>query len=208
MSIMLDVVTAVIIIAVVCKGAAKGFLSALAELAGFVVSLIAAAAFSGPFGSFIYTNFLKDAVHSAVESAANAKIAGSGAALAKLASTYSAAKNAAVNDAANQAGLLIGRGIAFFIILILCLIIVGLIARAFRGVNRLPVLGALNRLAGAVLGVVTAMLVVFVLCTALSAMMPLFAAQKDPVITTSTIDSTYLFKYIYHNDPLGNILLK
>jgi uncharacterized membrane protein required for colicin V production len=130
-------------------------------------------------------------------------------ALAKLAGTYAGAKNAAVADAAASAGLLIGRVAAFAIILIVCLIVAGLIAHAFRGVNRLPVLGGLNRLAGAVLGAVTAALVMFVLSAAISALMPLSAAQKDhAVITASTIDSTYVFKYIYQADPLDKMLLK
>jgi uncharacterized membrane protein required for colicin V production len=209
MALALDIITVVVFIALISKGAAKGFLSALSELAGLIVSVAAAAVFCQPFGSFIYSHFLKDAVLRAAQSAAAAELAGVDSALAKLAGTYAGAKNAAVADAAASAGLLIGRVAAFAIILIVCLIVAGLIAHAFRGVNRLPVLGGLNRLAGAVLGAVTAALVMFVLSAAISALMPLSAAQKDhAVITASTIDSTYVFKYIYQADPLDKMLLK
>ena len=88
MALALDIITVVVFIALISKGAAKGFLSALSELAGLIVSVAAAAVFCQPFGSFIYSHFLKDAVLRAAQSAAAAELAGVDSALAKLAGTY------------------------------------------------------------------------------------------------------------------------
>jgi uncharacterized membrane protein required for colicin V production len=219
----LDISTVVIILAVIWINARKGFLRSLAELAGFVVSLAAAAVFSAPAGEWLYTHFIRAAFRGAVASYINSFADKAGQGIAALLAEYKIDSHAAVSAAqsvgsavsgqsvsgvADPLGEVIGRGAAFILIFIVCLAAAGLIARALGHVNRLPILGGMNRFGGALLGAVTAVLLIFALCTLTAALIPVFAMQSTPPISDAVIAKTDIFRHFYDVNPFKGILFK
>jgi uncharacterized membrane protein required for colicin V production len=102
----------------------------------------------------------------------------------------------------------ISIGIAFLIIFALCMVAVRIIARMSGGISRIPVIGTANRLGGVVVGVVKSVIVVFIIATCIAILVPLLSLQNNHVITQANIDNSTLFKAIYYNNPLSQLLLK
>jgi uncharacterized membrane protein required for colicin V production len=222
MSIIFDVLTVIIIIAIIWSSAKKGLVRSVIELAGYIASLIVAAVLSIPVGNWIYLHLLKTFFDNQAAGYISSLTGGAREAFGQFLTQYNlssdllsgAAKssgdalNGAVMSGVGAIGQIVGRGIAFVIIFLVCMILVRIIARLANIINRLPVIRGVNKFGGALIGVVKAALVMFVLCTIIAFMIPLFAVQKNPPFTNTTINNTYLFKYIYQVNPVKGILLK
>lgn len=224
----IDIATVIIIVSIVWSCAVKGFVRSFIELIGYVASLIVAWIFSVSLGNWIYENMLKTVLYNAVSSYVGTLTGAAQQSFSKMLSDYhldanminqagvlGAAKsgNGAVNNAIMSGivaplGGIISRGIAFIVIFLICLTIVGIIAHAGDIINKLPVIHGINMLGGAAIGIVKAVLVLFVLCTIIVVLLPVFAMQKDPLFTNTTLNNTYVFKYFYQANPVKDILLK
>jgi uncharacterized membrane protein required for colicin V production len=102
----------------------------------------------------------------------------------------------------------LSRGLAFFILLALCLVAVSFVARLSDAVIHIPVLGTINGLGGALVGVIEAMVMMFFISTLLALLISVMALAKDPPITFSQVNATHIYKYVYDLNPLTGILLK
>ena len=222
MSAILDIITVVLFIGIILSSVSRGFVRSVVELIGIIVSFLVASALSIPFGNWIYLHFIKAPLTSGASSYI-ASLSGSAEQSFRqflanyhlsadfLSSTAgsagSAGNSALVSGLVDPMGNLIGRGIAFILLFLVCMFAVHLIARVGDVVNKLPLIGGLNRLLGALIGVVKAVLVMFLVCTLVEILIPVFAVQKNPPITNTTIESTYVFQYFYHINPVKDILL-
>ena len=221
MSIIFDLITVAVVVITIWSSAAKGFVRSVIELGGFIASFIVAGLLSVPLGGWIYEHMLKSFFAGNVSGYISSLTGGTKQAFNQLLGSYninssaldgavksgSDAVNSAVSSQAGSLGSIVGRGIAFLIIFMLCLFLVRIIAHAADIINKLPVIGGINRLGGALIGVVKAVIVMFLLCTIVAVLIPVFAVQKNPTFTNTTVNSTYVFKYIYNINPVG-ILLK
>lgn len=224
----IDIVTVIIIVSIIWSCAVKGFVRSFIELIGYVASLIIAGVFSAQLGNWIYENMLKTVLSNAVSSYVSTMTGSAQQSFSKMLSDYhldasiinqagaldaaksgnGAVSNAIMSGIVAPLGGIISRGIAFLIIFLICLTIVGIIAHAGDIINKLPVIHGINMLGGAAVGIVKAMLVLFVLCTIVAILLPIFAMQKDPLFTNTTFNDTYVFKYFYQVNPVKDILLK
>lgn len=227
MSIFLDALTVIVFIVVIYRAYKKGIIKALIDLVGFAASFVVAFLLSEPIGKWIAHNFLNRLLsgqikqHTTSDSAANReffiKLVGGipesiGKSLtginANLGLLGAKAMKSVTDAVSVPLASLISRGIAFFIILILCFAVVKMLAHLSDFVRHLPVIGTLNALAGAAIGIVEALIVMFVLCTLVTLFISLMALQKNPPVTKATTDSTYIYKYIQNINPLTGMLLK
>lgn len=231
MSMILDLVTVAVILFLIGLAARKGFLRSLIELVGFGVSIAVAWMLSTSVGNWIYSNLLETPIKSAVSSwsqnasesarEAFAQMLGqyvsggagsssfSSGAMQTLSNAVSAGGSifqSALEQPVDLLGAAIGRGIAFILIMIICLAAVRLIARISDLLKRVPIIGGINRLGGAVIGIAEAAIVIFVFCTLAAVLIPIFAVQQNPPITAEVIDKSYLFKFFYHANPFLDIL--
>lgn len=227
MSIFLDVVTVVVFITVIYHAYKKGLVKALVELVGFIAACVVAFLLSGPIGQWIDSAFIGKLVHGSVSQLAassgkdNASflaslvgslptsmgkpLAGIGAGLGALGAKALAAVVQAISM---PLASVISRGIAFFILLVILLTLVGILGHLSDAVRRIPVVGTLDGLLGAVVGVAEALIVMFFISTLFSLVVSLMALQKTPPITVNTINSTYVYKYVNNINPLTGMLLK
>ncbi len=92
------------------------------------------------------------------------------------------------------------KAVFFFLIMLLAWFVVRSLARMFRGVNRIPLVGGVNALLGAVLGLIQGLLVVLVLCFVIR-MIILLSGNSLSFMNDEVIQDTYLFQYLYRISP-------
>lgn len=227
MSIFLDVITVAVYIIVIYHAYRKGLVRAVIEFAGFIISYVIAFMLSNPLGLWIDNAFLNKFVHgSLTQLASGGNTSKTGAfdqilknttgAMPKMfqnlnlgISNVGAKASSAIIDAVSMPlASILSRVIAFFIILALCLTAVGIVARLSDGIFRIPVISTVNSIGGAVIGIFEAMFLMFLISTLFSLMISLFALQKNPPVTMSNVNQTYIYKYVNNMNPLNSMLLK
>ena len=228
MAVILDVITVLVYIIVIYHAYKRGLLRAVINVVGFIASFVISFLFCQPLGNWIDSAFLNKFVHGSLSQLNSSQSGASSAAFfQQLISTMPAAMSKSLQDATPQLksigqktaasvidavsaplSSVLSRGIAFFVILALCLVLVGFLARISDAVVHIPILGKLNSIGGAVVGIFEAMIVMLIISTLLSLVISLMAIQKNPPITNSTVNSTYIYKYVHNINPLTGMLLK
>jgi Colicin V production protein. len=227
MSIFLDVLTVAVFVIVIYRAYKIGLLRALFDFLGFIVSFGVAIIFSGPVGDWLDKTFFSKLVQGTVEHFATSgsesnkqfftnligtlpqtvgnSLSGINSALGKFGSD--AMKNLA-NSVSMPLSAIISRSIAFFAILIACLIIIGIVSHLTEIIRHFPVISTLNAFGGIIIGVVEAVIAMFVVSTLISLFISLMALQKNPPITAASVNATFVYKYIQNMNPLTGMLLK
>lgn len=107
------------------------------------------------------------------------------------------AENALVEGIIKPRCVVFLRTILFAVIFALASVLLGIVIKLSGAVNKIPVIGKLNALAGGILGLGEGVLVVFIVCLAVRFIISL--AGKDAVFfNESTIEQTFLFRHIYN----------
>lgn len=227
MSFFLDVITVAVFILVIYRAYRKGLIKTLIEMAGFIVSCLAAVCLSNPIGDWIDKKYFNELVTGLVTKfvktsgennlkfftgllgsfpgAVNKSLSGINAMIGKASEK---AMTQVISRISAPVSASISRSISFFAILSVCFIAIRLLARFSDVVKRMPIIRTLNGLGGAAIGIIEAVLVMFVFSTLLNIVISFMALQKNPPLTSSTINSTYIYKYIYNVNPLTTLLLK
>ncbi len=87
--------------------------------------------------------------------------------------------------------------ILFILVFTIAMIAVKIVTRLFSVVNRVPFIGTVNSLFGALMGVAEALLVVYIIAVVINIIIYLSGSEMI-VFNDETIQNTYLFKYIYN----------
>lgn len=232
MSLFLDCATVAIFVIAIVNGFRKGFVRSVIGLVGSIASLGLALWLSYPVGNWIDSTFMQKYVNNSITKLATSnntyditRINGILVALPNA--VKQALSSVGINELDRQIGevgkqasetvisaisaplsLLISRTIAFFIIFIICLIILGIILHVLNVIFKLPVLGSVNSIAGAVVGFIEAFFVIFVLSTLLTLVMSFSSIGNKPPIDKAVVESTHVYKYVSNINPLSDMLLK
>jgi uncharacterized membrane protein required for colicin V production len=98
--------------------------------------------------------------------------------------------------------------LAFIILFVGAIIVLSVITFLLSKLAELPGLNVLNRVGGAVLGLIRGALIVFVLCTAIALLMPYMNSENKPLITQYTVDNTTVYHYFHENNFLMQLFGK
>lgn len=216
MNIIFDVLTLAIIVLLVYKGYRKGLFRTIASIVGLLLAYVCAFVFSKPIGDAINNSCVNKIVTDKVSDAANNSL---GEYLSNIPNSIGGLSinaqdsgdkiiSQAVNSISAPVSEMISRMIGFVIILIVVVIIVKIIAGFSDILKHVPVIGTLNAVAGALLGAVQAILIIFILDTVITISIPMLSLQTNPVITQKTINSTIVYKFFDQVNPLNTLLLK
>lgn len=227
MSIFLDVLTVAIFVFVIFRAYKIGLFRALFDFLGFIVSFGVAIIFCGPLGSWLDQTFFSKLIRGTIEHYATSgsegnkqffnnligslpqtignSLSGVNASLGKIGSD--AIKNL-VSSVSMPLSALISRSLAFFALFVVCLIAIGIVSHLTEIIRHFPMISTVNALGGALIGVVEAVIVMFVISTLISLLISLLALQKNPPITTASVNATHVYKYIQNMNPLTGMLLK
>ena len=173
----LDINCIVLVIGVGMIGYIKGAINTLIGLAGFIASFVIARIFSAPVTNWLLNvepvkNFINDAI---TQNVINAVGQYGSEALTNLqgiagldflsgitdtsALSGSAAAAQAVNQALQPVIYQLANGFVFLILLLLCSAAFGIIRHIGKGMNRVPVIGTANRVAGLAIGLVIGLVI-------------------------------------------------
>lgn len=97
------------------------------------------------------------------------------------------------------------RALIILILFAILSIVFSFLAKAFRNVNKLPLIGPVNTVLGAVFGFVQAVIVIMLICVILQLTVSL-TGNTIIFMNTQTIDKSIVFRYIY-NFKLFNLLV-
>lgn len=123
--------------------------------------------------------------------------------LNKTVSAMAEIKNNVMEVITDAVTLMILKVISVILLFLLVKLFVFLLLKLLEGLFELPGLKLINRLLGAGLGIINALLLIYIICGAVS----LFAPSEKLVIIEETVKNTYLLKYFYENNLLLTLFI-
>lgn len=112
-------------------------------------------------------------------------------------------KNNVMEVITDSLTLLIMRIIALLLLFILVRVFVFLAVKILESLFGLPGLKTINKTLGAVIGIVNAFLVIYIICGAVS----VFTPTDKLTLVSQAIDQTILLKYVYNHNLLLGLLI-
>ena len=106
------------------------------------------------------------------------------------------AKQAVIDGIIRPCFLIVTRTVIFCFIFFAVTILLSLIAYSLKIVNKIPLIGGVNVLAGGIVGLVQGIITVFVICIIVR-VITVLSGGDVMFFNTATIDSTYVFKLFY-----------
>jgi len=233
MSILADVILCAIILLCILFGFHRGFVKSFVEFIGYFVAMIAAVVLSSTLSVFVYQALLRDmlikkistaistsaalpaeqkvqAIMQALPSFVTNGMGYHGVTAKSLSETVSTSATAAAPKVADMISpVIIGLTKVIFtvILFILFLMVVRFLAKALNSVFKLPLLHQLNSVLGGVFGLFKGLIIVFLLCALVQFVAPLMPG-KNLESVQQTVNSSYVFKTIYQNNPAYSLLNK
>lgn len=226
-----DILLIVILVLSISFAARKGFIRTLIELVGYIIALIAAAYLGGMLAEFVFETFVRGGMVSSIQeqieatglndiatgitgafeslpsyitdtiaalgitpSAVAAQLTGDGLTAESVAASV-------VDVAVKPAMLTMLRSVFHVILFVILLFVVRRIARLCGFVNKIPLVGDLNIVLGGAFGLLKGVVWVLFLCTVVSLLQPMLQ-EVWPFFNDETIESSYLFRFVYHNNPI------
>ncbi len=226
MSLAVDLILLAVVVLFVLIGMKRGFISEVVSLVSFVVAFLVAFNLSSTVSSAVYDGIVEERIVTKVsESVLPSLEIGSESGLTLPESVVDAGEyigidvysviDTAFGDSFEETAEHIGktvsdkvagpiltsfiRALLFIVIFIILKIVLDFLAKFFKIVSRLPVIGGANKLLGGVIGAVRGVLAAVVLCYALTLVVK-FRPGGFLGITRETVESSVLFEM------LGNIL--
>ena len=89
------------------------------------------------------------------------------------------------------------RALIFIVLFVIITIILSIIAKLLKLVNKIPLIGKVNQLLGAVAGAAEAVIIIFLVCIFIQVIIVL-SGNELIFLNTMTIDETFIFQKIYY----------
>lgn len=234
MAILYDVALILILAIIIFLGYKRGFIRTVVSLVGYVVSAVLAFLVSQPIANFIFDAFFRNSAIDMISAEVNKISAGQtvpqllDTAIAAIPEKITALASGYVNiDEVKQtilasaptagdlsvtvvdqvigpiATLVMQTAIFFVLFLVFC-IVVKLITRALKIVDKLPVVGQANAVLGLLVGIVQAVVFLFLFTCVIALIVQLSGNQLE-YINQDVIDKTYIFRLLYEINPLASV---
>ena len=179
-SLIWDLALIALILFVVIRSVGRGFVSSFIHLLGLAASCIVAALLSGRAAAWVYDGFLAEKLQTFVEL------------LDRIDPTNTIITSA--GDALRTVMVALLTMVAFLIIFLLAMVIVKALARLTRNVNRVPVVGGVNRLLGGVLGAAEAFLLCYLIGMAVTVLIT-FSENGWSWLNTAVVQKSTLLNW-------------
>lgn len=89
------------------------------------------------------------------------------------------------------------RALIFAVLFVIILFVLNLLAKMLKGINKIPLIGGINKILGAAAGFVQGAIVVFLVCIFVQVVVAL-SGNELIFLNTMTINESFLFKKIYY----------
>ena len=149
-SLIWDLALIAVILFVMIRSVGRGFVSSFIRLLGLAAACIVAALLSGKAAAWLYDGYLAERLQTAVSDTLRQKLQTFAELLDRIDPTDTI--TGAAGDALRTVMVALLTMVAFLIIFLVAMVIVRALAKLTRNVNRVPVVGGVNRVLGGVLG--------------------------------------------------------
>ena len=191
-SLIWDAALAALILFVVIRSVRRGFVSSFIHLLGVAASCIVAALTAGKAAAWLYDGYLAERVEQSVSDSLREKLEAFAGLLDRIDPTDTI--SAAAGDAVRTMAVSLLTMVAFLIIFLLAMLIVRALVRLTRSVNRVPVVGGINRLLGGALGAAEAFLLCYLIGMAATVLIS-FSENRWGWLNTAVVQKTYLLNW-------------
>ena len=191
-SLIWDAALAALILFVVIRSVRGGFVSSFIHLLGVAASCIVAALTAGKAAAWLYDGYLAERVEQSVSDSLRETLEAFAGLLDRIDPTDTI--SAAAGDAVRTMAVSLLTMVAFLIIFLLAMLIVRALVRLTRSVNRVPVVGGINRLLGGVLGAAEAFLLCYLIGMAATVLIS-FSENRWGWLNTAVVQKTYLLNW-------------
>ena len=191
-SLIWDAALAALILFVVIRSVRGGFVSSFIHLLGVAASCIVAALTAGKAAAWLYDGYLAERVEQSVSDSLREKLEAFAGLLDRIDPTDTI--SAAAGDAVRTMAVSLLTMVAFLIIFLLAMLIVRALVKLARSVNRVPVVGGINRLLGGVLGAAEAFLLCYLIGMAATVLIS-FSESRWGWLNTAVVQKTYLLNW-------------
>lgn len=89
------------------------------------------------------------------------------------------------------------RALIFTVTFVIILIVLTLLSKLLKGINKIPIIGGVNKILGAVAGIAQGFIVLFLICIFTQLIISI-SGNDLMVLNTMTIDETSIFRRIYY----------
>ena len=199
-SLILDLILIAVILFVMIRSVGRGFVSSFIHLLGLAASCIVAALLSGKAAAWLYDGYLAERLQNAVSDTLRQKLMTFAELLERIDPTDTI--TAAAGDALRTVAVAFLTMVAFLIIFLLAMLIVQALAKLTRNVNRVPVVGGVNRVLGGVLGAAEAFLICYLIGMTATVLITLSENQWSWLNTAVVQKSTLLNWFVQFKFPV------
>ena len=189
-SLIWDLALLALILFVMIRSVGRGFISSFIHLLGLAAACIVAALLSGKAAAWLYDGYLAE----------RQKLATFVELLDRIDPTDTI--SAAAGDALRTVMVAFLTMVAFLIIFLLAMLIVRALAKLTRNVNRVPVVGGVNRILGGVLGAAEAFLLCYLLGMAVTVLITVSENRWGWLNTAVVQQSTILNWFVQFKFPV------
>lgn len=230
MSIVFDIAVVAIVVLLVFLGYRRGFVRTALNLVGHLAAAVLAFLLSSPIADWIFRTFLRGSsvdlivnglsdmtaeqnLSEVVEKAFSAipesirTFAPEGAfedvrnQLMQTVPTHSEIANTIVDQLVAPIATTILQLLLFLILFLLFCVVVKLVSRMLKIIDKLPLIGSINSTLGLVVGLAEAV-VFLAFFTGIVAMLIQMSGNQWAALNQDVVDQTFIFKYIYEYNPL------
>ena len=194
-SLIWDLALAALILYVMIRSIGRGFVSSFIHLLGLAAACIVAALLSGKAAAWLYDGYLAERLQTLRQ-----KLATFVELLDRIDPTDTI--SAAAGDALRTVMVAFLTMVAFLIIFLLAMLIVRALAKLTRNVNRVPVVGGVNRVLGGVLGAAEAFLLCYLLGMAVTVLITISENRWGWLNTAVVQQSTLLNWFVQFKFPV------
>lgn len=227
MNYILDIIVVAIVLLFLFIGIKRGFVKMVLDLAGVIIALAVTYMLVNPVSEFVCNTFVAPPMAESVVKAItagneNTDISSAIAASPDFVENILKPFNIDLNElkviteknkdaSVAEKNMLIGKEIVrpaaksasytgtFIVLFIVCLVAVGIISKLAKLINKIPLIGSFNKGGGAIIGLVSGIIAVFVIANIARAVSYTKAASnEDFIFNEANIQNTAIFKHVYN----------
>ena len=191
-SLIWDLALIAVILFVMIRSVGRGFVSSFIHLLGLAAACIVSALLSGKAAAWLYDGYLAERLQTAVSDTLRQKLQTFAELLDRIDPTDTI--TGAAGDALRTVMVALLTMVAFLIIFLVAMVIVRALAKLTRNVNRVPVVGGVNRLLGGILGAAEAFLLCYLIGMA-AAVLITFSENEWSWLNTAVVQKSTILNW-------------
>lgn len=225
MNLIIDLILAVIILIFAIIAYKKGFLASLFDFLGTIIAWIVSINLSEFISAWVYQTFIKvpitDYVYLKLTESANTATESLVASIPEFITTAATTFGIDINNIISSnsgkeietavssitSGIIepiitiLIRIVVVILLYIVLIFIIKSLSKLFKNVNKIPIVGSLNKFLGIIVGLLKGSIIALLICIVFNTIL-CFAGGELFNITQETLKSTYIFNFLNQFNPL------